>query len=117
MEKLCCFFDNHQPSNWYHKVYSQQASTADTRDISRYSLYMLWVPDLESYRSQIPKFLICWGRFSWIWKHSRDSTSVIASFPTHRHFRTMTCCDDTDMLTWLTETISPEVFLTLRTFF
>jgi hypothetical protein len=27
---------------------------------------MLWVPDRESYRSQIPKFLTLRGRFSWI---------------------------------------------------
>jgi hypothetical protein len=42
------------------------ASTASVLDISRYSLYMLWVPERESYRIQIPKFLTFKGRFSWI---------------------------------------------------
>jgi hypothetical protein len=42
------------------------ASTASVLDISRYSLYMLWVPERESYRIQIPKFLTFNGRFSWI---------------------------------------------------
>lgn len=44
--------------SWY------KARTASVRDISRYSLYMLCVPDLESYRIQMPKFLTFWGRFS-----------------------------------------------------
>merc|ERR1719447_581795 len=48
---------------------------------SLYSLYMLWVPDRESYLSQMPKFLILSGFFS---------------------------------LTSSTETISPVVFLNLR---
>merc|ERR1712068_17387 len=39
---------------------------ASVLDISRYSLYMLWVPERESYRIQIPKFLTFIGRFSWI---------------------------------------------------
>jgi len=46
--------------SWY------RASTASVLDISRYSLYMLWVPDRESYRIQMPKFLTLRGRFSWI---------------------------------------------------
>ena len=48
--------------SWY------KASTASVLESSRYSLYMLWVPDRESYRSQIPKFLTFNGRFSWIWQ-------------------------------------------------
>lgn len=46
--------------SWY------SASTASVLDISRYSLYMLWVPERESYRSQTPKFLTFSGCFSWI---------------------------------------------------
>lgn len=46
------------------------ASTASVLDISRYSLYMLCVPERESYRIQIPKFLTLRGRFSWICKNN-----------------------------------------------
>ena len=41
-------------------------STASTRDIALYSLYMLCVPDRESYLNQRPKFLTLSGLFSWI---------------------------------------------------
>ena len=46
----------------------QQAVTAAETLMSRYSLYMLWDPLRESYRNQTPKFLICKGFFSKIWK-------------------------------------------------
>lgn len=58
-------------------------STAPVLVTSLYSLYMLWVPDLESYLIQTPKFLTWVGFLSW---------------------------------TTLTETISPEDFLTLCNF-
>ena len=41
--------------------------TASALVRSRNSLYMLWVPERESYRSQIPKFFTFRGFFSWIW--------------------------------------------------
>jgi len=44
--------------SWY------RVSTAAVRESSLYSLYMLWVPDRESYRIQIPKFLTLRGFFS-----------------------------------------------------
>ena len=42
---------------------------------SLYSRYMLWVPDLESYLSQMPKFLILSGFLSPI--SSRDTISPV----------------------------------------
>lgn len=44
--------------SWY------MASTASVLDISLYSLYMLCVPERESYRIQMPKFLTLRGFFS-----------------------------------------------------
>lgn len=90
--------------SWY------KASTAPTRESSLNSLYMLWVPDRESYRSQIPKFLTLRGRFSWICAVSR-----------HRPFRQpaipfLYIQLDVEgvwrLLTTLTPTISPLAFLT-----
>ena len=46
---------------------SQHAVTAPAMLISRYSLYMLWVPLLESYLNQIPTFLIFNGDLSYTW--------------------------------------------------
>ena len=46
---------------WLH---IQQAVTAPATLISRYSLYMLWVPLRESYLNQIPMFLIFMGLLS-----------------------------------------------------
>jgi hypothetical protein len=63
--------------SWY------SASTAATRDISRYSLYMLWVPERESYLIQIPKFLTFWGFFSWIWRLSVSRPPCPLSVCTH----------------------------------
>jgi hypothetical protein len=54
------------------------ASIASVLDNSLYSLYMLCVPDLESYLNQTPKFLTFWGRFSWIWL--MEITSPFAFF-------------------------------------
>merc|ERR1712158_305777 len=47
---------------------------------SRYSRYMLWVPDLESYLSQIPKFLIFKGFFSVISSTETISPVVFLNF-------------------------------------
>jgi len=46
--------------SWY------SASTASVLLSSRYSLYMLCVPERLSYLIQIPKFLTLSGRFSWM---------------------------------------------------
>lgn len=48
--------------SWY------MVTTASHRDISRNSLYMLCVPERESYLIQMPKFLTFIGCFSWICK-------------------------------------------------
>ena len=63
--------------SWY------KASTASVLDISRYSLYMLCVPDLESYRIQIPKFLTLSGLFS---EMTFNPTISPVDFLTFRNF-------------------------------
>ena len=71
---------------------SQHAVTAAAMLISRYSLYMLWVPLLESYLNQIPTFLIFNGVLSYTW------------------IRGWSMATSWDYSTWLHDTISPADF-------
>lgn len=92
--------------SWY------KASTAPTRESSLNSLYMLWVPDRESYRSQIPKFLTLRGRFSWICVACHIIVLLVSRrFPFCWYIQL-----DVEgvwrLLTTLTPTISPLAFLT-----
>ena len=56
---------------------SQHAVTAPAMLISRYSLYMLWVPLLESYLNQIPTFLIFNGDLSYTWIRGRSMVTSL----------------------------------------
>ena len=76
--------------SWYKE------STASALDISRYSLYMLCVPERESYRIQMPKFLTFVGRFSCILSQCQPCVIMRG----RRSSRT-----------WLIEMTSPLVFL------
>lgn len=58
--------------SWY------KAWTASALDSSLNSLYMLCVPDRESYRSQMPKFLTFNGFFSEI--YSKNDTPKCMNF-------------------------------------
>lgn len=68
--------------SWYN------ASTASVLDISRYSLYMLCVPERESYRIQMPKFLTWRGRFSWICKSRMFCEPSFSRLSFPRNFQT-----------------------------
>ena len=71
--------------SWLRVKDLQQLVTALATEMSRYSLYMLWVPVRELYRSQTPKFLTrSAGLFSWT---SLISTISPFAFLTFRSFR------------------------------
>lgn len=69
-----------------HSKNIQQDWTASVRESSRYSLYMLWVPDRELYLNQMPKFLTLPGFFSKIYSSEFIKTHLIDRHDFSRSF-------------------------------